>query len=72
MMPTMLPRVGPGRAPGAFYKTGHGHLGWALSAVTADAIGEVVEHALRPVAVAAYSDVPNYDIAQRQQQLCTN
>lgn len=53
MMPTMLPRVGPGRAPGVFNNTGHGHLGWALSAVTAAAIGEVVEQALRPVAVAA-------------------
>ncbi len=42
MMPTMLPRVGAGRAPGVFYNTGHGHLGWTLSAVTADMIGEQV------------------------------
>lgn len=53
MMPTMLPRVGPGRAPGVFYNTGHGHLGWTLSAVTAEMIGDVVEQALRPVSLAA-------------------
>jgi len=29
-----------------FYNTGHGHLGWTLSAVTADMIGGVVEQAL--------------------------
>jgi D-amino-acid dehydrogenase len=32
MMPNMLPRVGPGRQPNVFYNTGHGHLGWTLSA----------------------------------------
>jgi D-amino-acid dehydrogenase len=31
----MLPRVGPGRLPNVFYNTGHGHLGWTLSAITA-------------------------------------
>jgi len=42
MMPNMMPRVGQGRRPGVFYNTGHGHLGWTLSAVTADMIaGEV-------------------------------
>ena len=35
MMPDMLPRVGPGRSPNVFYNTGHGHLGWTLSAITA-------------------------------------
>ncbi|MEM9206357.1 MAG: D-amino acid dehydrogenase, partial [Pseudomonadota bacterium] len=35
MMPSMLPRVGPGRKPGVYYNTGHGHLGWTLSAATA-------------------------------------
>jgi len=35
MMPNMLPRVGPGRMPNVFYNTGHGHLGWTLSAITA-------------------------------------
>ncbi|MHA7682673.1 D-amino acid dehydrogenase [Cupriavidus sp. PET2-C1] len=46
MMPTMLPRVGRGRAPCVFYNTGHGHLGWTLSAVTADMIGDVVQQAM--------------------------
>jgi D-amino-acid dehydrogenase len=42
MMPNMLPRVAPGRAPGVFYNTGHGHLGWTLCAVTADMVAEMV------------------------------
>ncbi len=42
MMPNMLPRVGRGRNPRVFYNTGHGHLGWTLSAATADAIGALV------------------------------
>lgn len=46
MLPDMRPRVGPGRAPGVFYNTGHGHLGWTLAAATADLIGGVVATAL--------------------------
>jgi D-amino-acid dehydrogenase len=42
MMPNMMPRVGKGLAPNVFYNTGHGHLGWTLSAVTAEMIGQVV------------------------------
>ncbi|QET05260.1 D-amino acid dehydrogenase [Cupriavidus pauculus] len=42
MMPDMMPRVGRGRAANVFYNTGHGHLGWTLSAATADMIGDVV------------------------------
>jgi D-amino-acid dehydrogenase len=42
MMPNMMPRVGRGNAANVFYNTGHGHLGWTLSAVTADMIGNVV------------------------------
>jgi len=38
MMPDMMPRVGPGRAPCVYYNTGHGHLGWTLSAATAEAV----------------------------------
>jgi D-amino-acid dehydrogenase len=45
MMPDMLPRVGPGRAPRVFYNTGHGHLGWTLSAATAEAVAEAVTRA---------------------------
>ena len=42
MMPNMMPRVGRGQREGVFYNTGHGHLGWTLSAVTAEIIaGEV-------------------------------
>lgn len=35
MMPDMQPRVQRGKRPGVFYNTGHGHLGWTLSAATA-------------------------------------
>jgi D-amino-acid dehydrogenase len=42
MMPNMMPRVGRGKAANVFYNTGHGHLGWTLSAVTADMVAEVV------------------------------
>lgn len=42
MMPDMMPRVRPGRLPGIFYNTGHGHLGWTLSAATAEMIAEAV------------------------------
>lgn len=43
MMPDMMPRVGRGRAANVFYNTGHGHLGWTLSAVTADMVAGVVQ-----------------------------
>ncbi len=53
MMPDMLPRVGRGRAACIFYNTGHGHLGWTLSAVTADMVAGVVDqHLGAKVAVA--------------------
>jgi D-amino-acid dehydrogenase len=42
MMPDMMPRVKPGKAPGVFYNTGHGHLGWTLSAATAEMIADQV------------------------------
>jgi D-amino-acid dehydrogenase len=42
MMPDMLPRVAAGRNPRVFYNTGHGHLGWTLSAATADAVAALV------------------------------
>lgn len=58
MMPDMMPRVGPGRAPNVFYNTGHGHLGWTLSAVTAHQLSAHVarwdqQRAPRRVPVAA-------------------
>ena len=42
MMPSMMPKVGAGRRPGVFYNTGHGHLGWTLSAATAELIADRV------------------------------
>ena len=48
MLPNMMPRVGRGRQANVFYNTGHGHLGWTLSAVTADMVADVVLGALRP------------------------
>ena len=42
MMPNMMPRVGRGNAANVFYNTGHGHLGWTLSAVTADMVAETI------------------------------
>jgi D-amino-acid dehydrogenase len=42
MMPNMMPRVGPGKRDRVFYNTGHGHLGWTLSAVTAEMVAETV------------------------------
>jgi len=42
MMPSMLPRIGAGVAPGVFYNTGHGHLGWTLSAATAEMVADKV------------------------------
>ncbi|MEN9887165.1 MAG: D-amino acid dehydrogenase small subunit [Pseudomonadota bacterium] len=45
MMPNMLPRVGRGSRSNVFYNTGHGHLGWTLSAITAHMVAEVVAKA---------------------------
>jgi D-amino-acid dehydrogenase len=42
MMPNMMPRISKGARPGVFYNTGHGHLGWTLSAITAEMIGDIV------------------------------
>lgn len=43
MMPNMVPRVGPGRNSRVLYNTGHGHLGWTLSAATAKMVAEMAE-----------------------------
>ena len=40
MTPTMIPKVGSGKLPGIFYNTGHGHLGWTLSAFTSQQISD--------------------------------
>jgi len=59
MMPNMMPKVGRGKSPCVFYNTGHGHLGWTLSAITADMIGGVIEQALGSNATVA-SKQPAY------------
>lgn len=43
MMPGMLPRVGASKRNQAlFFNTGHGHLGWTLSAATAELVADAV------------------------------
>jgi len=59
MMPNLVPRVGRGNAPTVFYNTGHGHLGWTLSAATADIIAESVLAAL---------GAPKLSVSQRTAQ----
>ena len=48
MTPSMMPKVGRGSRAGVFYNTGHGHLGWTLSAATADLLAESVAATLPP------------------------
>lgn len=48
MMPDMMPRVGPGKRERVFYNTGHGHLGWTLSAATAAMVGQRIAAAHPP------------------------
>ena len=45
MMPDMMPRVCHGRNNRVFYNTGHGHLGWTLSAATAEITAESISAA---------------------------
>ncbi|MFN5177117.1 D-amino acid dehydrogenase [Limnohabitans sp.] len=53
MMPNMLPRVGQGKKANVFYNTGHGHLGWTLSAITAHQLaGHVMAWSQDPISVA--------------------
>ena len=49
MMPNMMPRISAGNRAGVFYNTGHGHLGWTLSPITAEMVGDIVAAKL-PVA----------------------
>lgn len=43
MMPDMMPRVQRGRLPSVYYNTGHGHLGWTLSAATAESLAVLMD-----------------------------
>lgn len=60
MMPDMMPRVGRGRQSNVFYNTGHGHLGWTLSAGTAAMVADLIQASHTEVAVA----VPRHGMAQ--------
>ena len=42
MTPDMMPRVCRGKRRGVYYNTGHGHLGWTLSAATAEMIADLI------------------------------
>ena len=53
MMPNMLPHVAAGRRSNVFYNTGHGHLGWTLSAATAQIVAGLVDSGLRPAPAVA-------------------
>jgi D-amino-acid dehydrogenase len=53
MMPNMMPRVGPGKASGVFYNTGHGHLGFTLAAATAELTADSVLQASQSNSVGA-------------------
>lgn len=54
MMPNMMPRVGAGREKGVYFNTGHGHLGWTLSAATARLLAtQVAEEMLPQIKTAA-------------------
>ncbi|MEH6717698.1 MAG: D-amino acid dehydrogenase [Aurantimonas endophytica] len=55
MMPDMLPRVAPGKRPGVFYNTGHGHLGWTLAAATADMIADEVARSFAGTRVTGHA-----------------
>lgn len=44
MMPDMMPRIQKGSRSGIYYNTGHGHLGWTLSAITAQMLTELVSY----------------------------
>ncbi len=46
MMPNMMPRVGAGKGNGVYFNTGHGHLGWTLSAATARLLAADVDRAI--------------------------
>lgn len=43
MMPDMMPRVCQGRSDRVFYNTGHGHLGWTMSAGTAQMVCALID-----------------------------
>jgi len=61
MMPNMMPKVGRGKSSNVFYNTGHGHLGWTLSAVTADMVAAAVAQQMNSV---IQTPTPQYKLGQ--------
>jgi len=55
MMPNMMPKVGAGKSPGVYYNTGHGHLGWTLSPITAEMLGDIVANSLSERTLVTHS-----------------
>ena len=45
MTPNMMPLTHESKMPGVFYHAGHGHLGWTLSAATAEIVAEKISSA---------------------------
>jgi D-amino-acid dehydrogenase len=56
MMPNMLPKVGKGSKANIYYNTGHGHLGWTLSACTAEMIADIIQADNKPHYVSSVAD----------------
>lgn len=53
MLPNMMPKVGPSQIAGIYYNTGHGHLGWTLSAATAQIIASLIDQSSSEASRAA-------------------
>ncbi len=58
MMPNMMPRVGRGSASNVYYNTGHGHLGWTLSAVTADMVAKIIDEPVKSIRSVGGFELP--------------
>ena len=58
MMPNMMPRVGRGSASNVYYNTGHGHLGWTLSAVTADMVAQIIDEPVKSIRSVGGFELP--------------
>ena len=43
MTPSMLPVVKQSKVENVWYNTGHGHLGWTLSAATAELVVDMIK-----------------------------
>ena len=63
MMPNMMPRIGRGRHANVFYNTGHGHLGWTLSAVTADMVSGIINAANQSASSTKTAESPTPALA---------